>query len=149
MSDEEDEAVGYKRPPKQHRFEKGRSGNPKGRPRKARARPNDNSIAAILERVGNETVAVNGRDMTLLEIEIQSIQRAAAKGNIAASKHLANLRKSAGVGVALQRGGGVLVVPGVAPLEEWTLAAARQQAQFRHADYGSGQSKEKKGEEEY
>jgi hypothetical protein len=34
MSDDRvDEAVGYGRPPKQHRFKKGQSGNPKGRPR--------------------------------------------------------------------------------------------------------------------
>ena len=31
-----DEPVGYKRPPKEHRFPPGRSGNPKGRPRGAK-----------------------------------------------------------------------------------------------------------------
>ena len=31
----DDEAVGYRQPPRQHRFQPGKSGNPKGRPKKA------------------------------------------------------------------------------------------------------------------
>lgn len=37
MSDQDDEEVGYKRPPRHSRFVKGKSGNPKGRPRKDRS----------------------------------------------------------------------------------------------------------------
>lgn len=34
MSDQANQPAGYANPPAQHRFKKGRSGNPRGRPRK-------------------------------------------------------------------------------------------------------------------
>lgn len=45
-------AVGYKRPPKETRFQKGRSGNPKGRPKGARG------VDAVLKEIMNEKIAV-------------------------------------------------------------------------------------------
>ena len=142
MSDDDEDQVGYKRPPKQYQFKKGRSGNCKGRPRKPVAPTTDDSLAAILERAANEKIVVNGAEMTLLEVEIRSIQRLAVKPNIAASNYLNKLRREAGIGVAKLPGGGVLVVPGTVPLDEWTLAAARQQAQFRHSKGGGSADEE-------
>lgn len=120
--------VGYGKPPEHSRFKKGKSGNPKGRP--PRPKP-ANDMRAMLERVANEEVEINGRAMSMAEVELRSIQRKAAKGDVAASRHLAKLRADAGVGQSPQGGGGVLVVPGMRPLEEWTISAAIQQAQFR------------------
>ena len=118
--------VGYGKPPEHSRFKKGKSGNPKGRP--PRPKP-ANDMRAMLERVANEEVEINGRAMSMAEVELRSIQRKAAKGDVAASRHLAKLRADAGVGQSPQGGGGVLVVPGMRPLEEWTISAAIQQSE--------------------
>ncbi|MEQ8743503.1 DUF5681 domain-containing protein [Parasphingorhabdus sp.] len=126
--DENGNEVGYGKPPKHSRFKKGKSGNPKGRP--PRPKP-ANDMRAILERVANEEVEINGRAMSMAEVEVRSIQRKAAKGDVSASRHLAKLRADAGVGQSPQGGGGVLVVPGMRPLHEWSISAAIQQAQFR------------------
>lgn len=44
--------VGYKKPPRNTRFQKGRSGNPKGRPKGARG------VDAVLKEIMNEKIAV-------------------------------------------------------------------------------------------
>ncbi len=119
--------VGYGKPPKHSQFKKGTSGNPRGRPPRQKP-PND--LRAMLERVASEEIEINGQMMSMAEVELRSIQRKAAKGDVAASRHLAKLRADAGVGQSPQ-GGGVLVVPGTRPLQEWSIAAAIQQAPFR------------------
>ncbi len=127
MNDEDDYKIGYGKPPKQHRFKKGVSGNPAGRPPKVQQ---DNDLKSILERVGNEVVEIGGRQMTMREIELKTLQMKAAKGDVAASRHLAKLRADAGVG-KLETLNGVLVVPGTMPLEQWSAAAAIQQSKYR------------------
>ncbi|HEX4081080.1 MAG TPA: DUF5681 domain-containing protein [Rhizomicrobium sp.] len=69
--------VGYGRPPKEHCWKKGQSGNPKGRP------PGHRNLAAALTAILHErvSVAVEGeaREMTRLEaVTCQLVDRAVA-----------------------------------------------------------------------
>jgi hypothetical protein len=72
-----DYAVGYGRPPVATRFRPGRSGNPRGRPKRAR------NLAAVVAAALGEQVAVNenGRRRLITKLEAavkQLVNRAAA-----------------------------------------------------------------------
>jgi hypothetical protein len=155
MSDEGE--VGYGRPPKEHRFKKGQSGNPNGRPKKKAADPGRNSLREVLKRAGEQTVTINGEDITLFEVEVRALQHKAAKGDVAASRHLAKLRAEAGMLKGPVPGTGVLVVPAAPASDaEWEARAAANQAKFRGQDpeglarleAGAGSLKRRNAEEE-
>jgi hypothetical protein len=82
-------AVGYGRPPASTRFQKGVSGNPRGRPKGAR---NVGSIVsgALSERV---TISVNGRRkrITKLEAAVMQLVNRAAGGDLRSTKLLITL----------------------------------------------------------
>jgi hypothetical protein len=64
----DDQEVGYGHPPVQSRFQKGRSGNPGGRPR--------SKVSAILSKILNEPVALQGGgSCTRLELLMSSLAR--------------------------------------------------------------------------
>lgn len=72
MEKDDDEAVGYCKPPRKHRWKPNQSGNPNGRPRKP---PDPLSIddAEIIRRVDAEEITVNGQVMTRREAEIRRV----------------------------------------------------------------------------
>ena len=84
--------VGYKRPPRDSRFSKGRSGNLKGRPRGSK------NIRDVLERTLSKRLFghVNGRrtSMTTLEAVLKQLAHKAALGDLNATKLLLDICKS-------------------------------------------------------
>jgi hypothetical protein len=78
--------IGFGRPPVQTRFTKGRSGNPRGRPKRS------HNMASVLRQVLNERVTVkeNGerRRMTKLEAALKQLVNRAAAGDSRALRDL-------------------------------------------------------------
>ena len=76
---------GYKNPPKEHQFKKGKSGNPKGRPRKQRQPPSDpglDLIASVHRELG-KTISVqeNGQHKEVTKLDAFSAQLVAQSVN--------------------------------------------------------------------
>src|SRR5580658_3753839 len=85
--------VGYGKPPHGSRFKRGRSGNPKGRPKGSL------NLATVLQRTLRETIVIseNGRRnvMTKLEAAVAELVRKATSGDGHAIRYLCQLVTSA------------------------------------------------------
>jgi len=85
--------VGYGKPPQNFRFKKGRSGNPRGRPKGAL------NMATVLARTLRKKVVIdeNGKRKTVTKLEaaITQLTNKAASGELKAVQLLAGLVRSA------------------------------------------------------
>lgn len=95
MSNEKDSdtyEIGYGKTPRGTRFQKGRSGNPKGRPK---GKPN---LASVLEKALREKVVINEngqrKTVTKREAAIKQLVNKAASGDLRALQQLAALARS-------------------------------------------------------
>ena len=95
----DDYPVGYKKPPKEHRFKKGRSGNPNGRPKGARSLPEE--VRRALRKTITVTEDGKRRKITVVEAALRRlVEQAVAKGEMRAITHILTLADSYGMETA-------------------------------------------------
>jgi hypothetical protein len=86
MADTCENEVGYKKPPKASQFQKGKSGNPSGRPRR------DPSLASVLRKVSKQIVHTKGPNgagrMSKLEASVTQLVNKAVTGDLKAMRVL-------------------------------------------------------------
>ncbi|ODN66702.1 DUF5681 domain-containing protein [Methylobrevis pamukkalensis] len=99
-SDRDDDRLGYKKPPTWGRFQKGRSGNPEGRPRKPRPdNPGpsndpsalDDALRKERDRRIRVTDASGTRDAALTEVIVRALTNNAIKGDVRAQREALKL----------------------------------------------------------
>ena len=120
-----DYEVGYCRPPKGSQFQKGKSGNPAGRRRKAQPEPMRSASAQVAART-QELLQENP------DFLAKALLKALANGKVSAFKIVRDLLAESESGKTCNCPGPVLVVPGMATdIEAWLKHADEAQAQYR------------------
>ena len=131
----EDDDVGYKKPPKHSRFKKGKSGNPKGRPKGRK------NLSTHLYRILNERILIKEGDkvckITKGEAMLKSLMQKALKGDAKAVNLMMVALRQFGEDepAAVAGTSGVLAVPGMVLSEaDWEALAQEQGDQDRQGD---------------
>ena len=123
----EDCAVGYCRPPKEHQFRKGQSGNSKGRPKKSK------NLQNLMDRELDQVVVVKegGRELRLTKREaiVKRHVNSAMTGNTRAIEHLLRYCSDNGLTDPFEL---------TAEDEQVLLAAVRREARKHNREAGDG-----------
>ena len=121
--------IGYKSPPTEKRFKKGRSGNPRGRPKESR------NLCTVLSEVLNQPVTFKqsgeSKQLTKGDAVIRVLMNMGSKGDRRAADAVINLigkiERLVDPPEAERKNVGVMVVPGVAKsIEEWKERLAKK-----------------------
>ena len=93
---DDDDWVGYRRPPKSTQFKKGQSGNPRGRPVKRPSADTPGEIGRVIREVSRMTVrGPQGEEVPMLKAQMMALAKAGLKGKASAIKLFAELLASA------------------------------------------------------
>lgn len=94
--DEDDDRVGYRRPPRHTQFKKGQSGNPRGRPVKRPSADTPGEIGRVIREVSRMAVrGPQGEEVPMLKAQMMALAKAGLKGKASAIKLFAELLASA------------------------------------------------------
>ena len=121
-TNDDDGAVGYGRPPRYSQFQKGRSGNPHGRPRKKASA--DIDVGAILEMPVPTMLGGKQVLMAPKELELRQALKKAMAGDLTPLAYLFDQFSKYGALPALKQGGGVITLPTndmPAEMADWLL----------------------------
>lgn len=91
MADGEEYEIGFGKPPRENRFVKGVSGNPKGRPKGSM------NLSTVINKIGGEPINVteNGRIRTITKNEavVHQLMKKALSGDLRAMKDYLRLQQ--------------------------------------------------------
>jgi hypothetical protein len=103
----DDKPVGYKEPPKWTQFQKGRSGNPRGRPKKAKPAGTpapagssllDDALREERDRMVTVSLMSGSQDIRMYDAVIRKMAACAAKGDVHAQKAILGTGQSSSFG---------------------------------------------------
>ncbi|CUJ83046.1 hypothetical protein RUE5091_00063 [Ruegeria denitrificans] len=99
MSDDKDKVgakdVGYCKPPKEHQFKSGQSGNPKGRPKGSK-----NLLKQISKHAAKKVMVIEGgveKKMAKMDVVISAMFNKASRGDVSAARLITHLIQAASV----------------------------------------------------
>ncbi len=118
--------VGYGKPPKEHQFKPGQSGNVGGRKKSKKSGAAD--ISKILDAPVRVTIGGKVREMDSFEAGLRKIAKRAIDGHLPSSLKFIKICEEYG---ALKpppaaTGGGVILLPNGMSLDEWFARAAEE-----------------------
>ena len=125
--------VGYGKPPAEHRFKPGRSGNPKGRPKGAK------DFSTLLKDALEEMITVNDKGRPVRkskkEVMVTVLVNKALKGDIRAWMELVKMSREAGLDQAVAE-------PDASPLQPDHAAIIARALAARSASEGDDEEAE-------
>lgn len=111
--------VGYGKPPVEHRFKPGKSGNPSGRPKNAKGRRATAKRVLMEKHRADPTGTGKSKQYTAIELTLIILKQLAASGDQRAFKAFTGLEKTFGPVEMDGKKVGYLVVPEELTEEEW------------------------------